>query len=241
VHPPAFIRTAILAAIAAAAALPSTASGQASLATNLPCYSPGEGIRFTGSGYTPNAAITIGLAGNGRSGHYNATADAAGALSFTGTAPGLDDFGASPPRVQLLASATDQTTLGPAGPLPTTLVAMTEITLSDWDLLILPWETMGPAAGKPKRVVTMRTYGWTSLSGTLYAHYVRRGRLVHTVPLGRLRGPCGDLTRKMRQFPFRPVPAGRYTVQFDVRPRYVDRGPRLGYRAVVVAPEDALP
>jgi hypothetical protein len=233
VHPPAFIRPATLAVVAAAVvALPAGAAGQATLATNLPCYSPGEGIRFTGSGYTPNAAITIGLAGNGQSGHYDATADAAGALAYTGRAPNLDDFGASPPRVRLQASATDQTTHG----------ATTAFTLSDWDLLILPWETSTPARGKPGRMVTLRTYGWTSLSGTLYAHYVRRGLLLHTVALGRLRGSCGDLTRKMREFPFRPVPAGRYVVQFDVRPRYVNRGPRLGYpRGVVVAPEDAVP
>jgi hypothetical protein len=232
VHPPALTRPAILAAVAAAVvALPATASGQATLAANLPCYSPGEGIVFTGSGYTPNAPVEISLAGNGQSGFVNATADATGALVHTERAPGLDFFGAAPPRVRLQASATDHTT--PAG--------TTAFTLSAWDLLVLPWEISTPAQAKPGRVVTLRTYGWTSLRGTLYAHYVRRGRLVHTVPLGRLRGPCGDLTRKMREFPFRPVPAGRYSVQFDVRPRYVNRNPRLGYRSVVVAPGDAVP
>jgi len=89
--------------------------------------------------------------------------------------------------------------------------------------------------------VTLRTFGWTPLTGTLYAHYVRAGRLVRTVPLGRLRGPCGDLVRPMREFPFRPVPAGSYRVQFDNRRAFTTTGPRMGYRRVVVAPADALP
>ena len=104
-----------------------------------------------------------------------------------------------------------------------------------------PWETAVPAPGKPRRVVTLRTYGWTALTGTLYAHYVRQGRLVHTVALGRLRGPCGDLTRTMREFPFRPVPAGSYLVQFDTRLDWIKAAGRLGYRRVVVKPADAVP
>ena len=181
----------------AAVALPASAMGAATLTTERSCYTEGEQIRFTGSGFSPSSPVVVGLAANGRSGEFNpATSDAAGGFAFTGNAPGLDDFGAArgagpgPTRLEVLATATDQATLGPAGPAPTTLLGQARFTLADWELHVRPWETAVPAPGKPRRVVTLRTYGWTTLTGTLYAHYVRHGRLVHTVALGRLRGPA---------------------------------------------------
>ena len=232
----------------AAVALPASAMGAATLTTERSCYTEGEQIRFTGTGFSPSSPVVVGLAANGRSGEFNpATSDAAGGVAFTGNARGLDDVGAArgagpgPTRLEVLATATDQATLGPAGPAPTTLLGQARFTLADWELHVRPWETAVPAPGKPRRVVTLRTYGWTSLTGTLYAHYVRQGRLVHTVALGRLRGPCGDLTRTMREFPFRPVPAGSYLVQFDTRLDWIKAAGRLGYQRVVVKPADAVP
>jgi hypothetical protein len=49
----------------------------------------------------------------------------------------------------------------------------------------------------------------------LWAHYVLRGKRVKSLLVGSLTGPCGDLTKTIRQFPFRPVRAGTYAVYFQ--------------------------
>jgi hypothetical protein len=69
---------------------------------------------------------------------------------------------------------------------------------------------------KPRKRMRVEAYGWTSASGsTLYAHYLRSGREVKRVAVGQLAGECGDLTARMRQFPFSPVKAGRWKVYFN--------------------------
>ena len=61
-----------------------------------------------------------------------------------------------------------------------------------------------------------------------------------TVLVGSVRGPCGDLTKSMRQFPFRPVPAGRYRIRFTGTPFYDPQGFWIGYREVVVPKAKAV-
>ena len=44
----------------------------------------------------------------------------------------------------------------------------------------------------------------------------------------------------MRQFPFRPVPAGRYRIRFTGTPFYDPQGFWIGYREVVVPKAKAV-
>ena len=53
--------------------------------------------------------------------------------------------------------------------------------------------------------------------------------------LGAVSGPCGDMTKKVRQFPFRPVPAGRYRIRFTGTSFYDPQGFWIGYRDVMDA------
>jgi hypothetical protein len=67
------------------------------------------------------------------------------------------------------------------------------------------------------RPATIRADGFSSQRGRrLYAHWVRAGERRRTVALGRLRGACGSLTRRLRRgFPFRPVDPGTWHVAFN--------------------------
>ena len=82
-------------------------------------------------------------------------------------------------------------------------------TLSDWALQIKEWA--GHAA-KPGRQMTIDTYGWTTESGTLYAHYYRGSTHLKSVRIGATTGACGNLKKKIPQFPFKKVKAGEYTL-----------------------------
>jgi hypothetical protein len=81
--------------------------------------------------------------------------------------------------------------------------------------------------------MTIRAFGFEPAK-RLWAHYVLRGKLVKTVALGALTGPCGDLTKTIRQFPFRPVPAGTYQVYFQGQKAFDKRAAWLRYPRVKV-------
>jgi hypothetical protein len=48
------------------------------------------------------------------------------------------------------------------------------------------------------------------------------------------------MSKKVRQFPFRPVPAGRYRIRFTGTPFYDPQGFWVGYRDVVVPKAKAV-
>ncbi len=226
--------------------LPCPALARPTLAVDRACYAEREAIHFTGNGYTPSGAVVLLLSSlpsfNGRIGTYPATADSTGAILDWFTAPKFSDFGAKPPRYTLSITANDQAKLGPTGPIgpPEDTFALTQVTVSIWDAVVKPWDTVGPARGHPKHRVTLAAHGWTSLGSTLYGHYMRAGHLQQTVKIGSLKAPCGDLTTTMREFPFRPVPAGRYRIVFDTTKAYNPRDPANWYKTVVVARKDAV-
>ena len=218
-------------------ASPSSVLARPTLAADYACYSESELIQFTGGGYTPGGGVTLYFGANGWIWTYKFTADSAGALFAKIAAPKLSDFDASWPRFTAAVTTNDQATFGSAFE---EAVATTEVTVSIWDVIVKPWATMGPARGRPKHRVTLRTYGWTSLGSTLYAHYLRAGRVQRTVKIGSLEPPCGDLTTTMREFPFRPVPAGRYRIVFDTTKTYSVKDVSRWYKTVVVARKDAV-
>lgn len=225
---------------------PCSAFARPTLAADHACYAESSKIEFTGNGYTPGGTVMLLLSSlpsfNGTVRSYPLTADDGGAIRASFSAPKLSDFGATPPRYTLSVTAKDQAKLGPTGPIgpPEDTFASTQATVSIWDIAE-PWDdSAGPARGHPKRRVTLTVHGWASLGSTLYGHYLRAGRLQRTVKIGALKAPCGDLTATMREFPFRPVPAGRYRIVFDASKTYNRQDPADWYETVVVARKDAV-
>jgi hypothetical protein len=101
---------------------------------------------------------------------------------------------------------------------------------------------VGVRTGNPRKRAGYLATGFTTAAGrTLYAHYVLRGKLRKTAAIGRLKGPCGDLTKNGRQFPFRPVPAGVYTIKVDATRRYPNKSPGFTYPRVRVSRANAVP
>ena len=189
----------------AAAAIPSAAHA-ASAQTDHACYSPGEIVTETGSGFTPNTEVTESLAllspASGRAWSFRApplTTDDQGAFVRRLHAPDLQDAGDR--QESALAALTDQA--NPSAPV------IARWTLSDWTLRIREWSDH---VAKPGRQMTIDTYGWTTESGTLYAHYYRGTTPLKSVRIGATTGDCGNLKKKVPQFPMKKVKAGEYTL-----------------------------
>jgi hypothetical protein len=218
---------------------PDIAAGAPTVALNQPCYAEESPIVVTGNGYTPGGEVALMFAANGKVGTVVTRADSQGAINDTVRSPALDDFDIDGRRGELSLTANDQARIGSGAP-PEEQFAAATFQLTSWGVDVAPWNTDGPARGRPRRSTTFDASGWVGLGDTLYAHYRRNGRTVRSVRIGALTGPCGDLKRRVRQFPFRPVPAGTYRVVFSTSPTY--RGTRNAswYRAVVVRREDAV-
>ncbi len=204
----------VAALAAAAAAAPATAVGAAGLGVDRPCYSPGDVLDVSGRGYTPGGKVDLSFTGAGV-GLNELQADLAG-----GVRAGFEirdrDIEAllGPDEVQreVLLAAVDRTP--PADPATPPASASTSFLLSRFDVA---WN-QDDGAFRPRRRLAVRVAGFTGFAGrTLYLHYVRAGRRMATVSLGRLRGPCGTLRRTLaRGFPMRRVPAGRWRLAFTL-------------------------
>jgi hypothetical protein len=210
------MRTFLSIAFAAAFALHTgTAAANPILTTDKPCYTPGEDITFNGTGYTPSGNVSFLFSLHGPKGNNilgartPAVADAAGGIHYVVRAPDLassDDT-----EEDLFTTANDETRLAPPNVPDANSFGAAQAKLSLWDVWADPWDN-GPAA--PRKPMKIQAFGFEPAK-RLWAHYVLHGKVVKTVALGALKGPCGDLTKTIRQFPFRPVPAGTYQVYFE--------------------------
>jgi len=235
----------VLAALGGAAAIGAVAppaSAAVTVTTDRQCYAEGEPMTVQGTGYTPGGEVSLFIGANGRLGGTTVTADPQGAFSTRIAAPDLRDFDARPPRGDFFISANDHTRVDAAGDAPPdeNSVAATQLLISQFDADVARWNTTGPARGVPRRTMVVRATGWSGLGTALYAHYLRSGRVVRSVRVGRLTGACGDLTRRMREFPFRPVRPGTYRVVFTASARFRASDPSIFYRRVVVRSADAI-
>lgn len=219
-------------AAGAAAAMPT-------LQADRPCFTPGERITFTGSGYTPSGNVNFLFTLNGKHGNQLLSArrptpaDAAGNLRDIFDAMGLassDDT-----RETVTVTANDQTRLEHENPPTEDSFGVTTFQLSTFDIRVPPWDR---GRVDPRRKVTVRAFGYEP-DTKLWAHYVLGGKRVATVFVGNLTGPCGDLTKTMRQFPFRPVRPGTYAVYFQGS-RTLDRRIRTPYSKVRVSKSKAV-
>ena len=225
-----------------ALAVPALAAAAPTVNADLPCYSPGQPIGLGGAGYTPagDVAVLYQLSGAHGSNIVAAAesvkADAAGGISARLRAPQLasdNDL-----RENVTLTANDLARMGPSGPIgpPEETLAATQFVLSAVDVLVGPWLT---GHANPRALTTFRVIGFEPYR-KVYAHYFLNGKRIKTVAIGSVSGPCGDLTKKVRQFPFRPVPAGRYRIRFTGTSFYDPQGFWIGYREVVVTKAKAV-
>lgn len=103
---------------------------------------------------------------------------------------------------------------------------------------------MVPGKARPSTKVRFAAQGFVEAIGRpLYAHYTRavsetNHKLVKTVKLGTVQGPCGTLTTaKIAQLPLKKPRSGVYVVQFDADPVFrLQQGVHVE-RSVFVAPK----
>jgi hypothetical protein len=195
-------------------------------------------MTFTGSGFTPGGAVpfTLQLKGdNGSNILFGANpeiADASGAFTSVYPAPKLassDDV-----TEDLFTIATDQTVIDATGPTDASF-ALAQTTLSTFDVFVPPWDNKRV---DPRKKVTVTALGYEPAT-QLWAFYVRGSKTVKRVFVGKLTAPCGDLTVRMREFPFRPVPAGDYAVYFQGS-KTLDRSLGTPYKHVRVPRSKAV-
>ena len=232
------LRRLALAGPIALLALPGGAAADPTRGVDRPCYTPGEAIDATGGGYTPGSQVEMSLSVVSRGGikfywlQDPLTADNGGNISARLRAPDLSLNDDVVEDVGLAASEQQQADQGTPPPFGSTLFK-----LSIFDVFVDPWDSRKV---DPKKVTTLRAYGFEGLGPVLYAHYLLRGKLKKTVRIGTLSGDCGNLTKKMKQFPFRPVPAGDYRVQFDTSRAYSAQADGIVYRHVKVPASKAV-
>jgi hypothetical protein len=225
--------TALTASVAPATAAPTVQADH-------PCYTPGEDMTFTGTGYTPGGNVDLALSLTGKHGSnllfpkQPAIADPAGGFRQVLTAPDLASSDDTQEEVSVTAN--DRTRLE-AGPPTPDAFAPTETLLSTWDVYVDPWDAHQV---DPRKKVKFKVFGFEPAT-RVFAHYVLNGKRVKTVFVGNLTGPCGDLTASLREFPFRPVPAGSYDVYFEGSRVFDKTQPWLRYRHVRVTKDKAVP
>jgi hypothetical protein len=178
---------------------------QPTLAFDHPCYAAQEPIGFSGAGYTPNGLIDMLFTANGRAGSDVARADPAGHLAGVTAVP-EEDLLLTPGqnRVTVAVTANDRTRVDANQQPPESQFGAAAFTFTrSWTVL--------PRTLRAGRRAPVRTIGWTTYSGKrLYILLFKGRQRKASVPLGRLKGDCGDLRKSVR-VP-RKLAKGRYTV-----------------------------
>jgi hypothetical protein len=231
----------VLAAVAAAA-LPAGAAAAPTLQADRPCYTPRQPIVLTGGGYTPGGQVRFLAALKGRRGRADAlplgtplAADPAGAFATRLRAPALASD--SDIRETLTITAGDQTKQATQPPLPPAEQAgSVQVMLSQFAVGVRAWVN---GRGDPRASTDFIGVGWEP-HRRIYAHYFRGRTRVRSVRVGAVSGPCGDVFKRIRQFPFRPVRAGSWSVFFSPTRLFDRRGAWIRYR-VVVSRSKAVP
>ena len=204
---------ALIGAVLAGAVPASAQSPSPTFTFDVPCASPASGLAFSGTGYTPGGEVALLFVREGRIESFATRADAAGAIAGRVGVPDPDEFLDDDEFAgEVSATANDQARMEQGAPLESQF-APAEFRLSRF-------EVYAPQSPRPGRRVRFRAAGFVGEAGRpLYLHYRRGGRTLATVRLGKLRGPCGDLTKTVRAFPFHPVRAGAYKLVFTTAKR----------------------
>ncbi len=229
------LRSAVAVTVAVASLAAAPAQAAPTITTDHECYSVYTPLRISGTGFTPGAAVQLSETwiapdGSSRFGPaLTATADAAGTFTYAQELPEI-----FVDHLDLNITATDAA-LAAQGATAAEHSAATTVGVSFFGAYYPAWNTDGPAPGRPGFVSDLDVGGYIdSNSRTLFVHYIRRGRLVKTLRVGALSGPCSTLTTRFREFAFRPVSPGTYEVRFDTTRSWPNDDMWAGYRRVKV-------
>jgi hypothetical protein len=188
-----------------------------SISTDRQCYAAGhDTIAIEGTGFVPNAPVTLTFTGNDQELASDATAGADGTLKTEVGAPSLADF--------------DNDTRGIPVAITTADGAMAGIELSDWSATV---DGFGRALRRG-RSVELDTYGWIGRN-TIYAHYMRGGKVVASQRIGTTTGACGELTKRFKAFSFRGAKRGSYQVAISADATFDKRNRWIGFKHVRLA------
>jgi hypothetical protein len=222
-------RSLLVAVVAALAVVAPAAAAQAAptLSFDQPCYSEGDTMVFSGSGYTPGGAVDMFISSlaTQQAGSLETAADPAGAISGRVNTPEADRYiGENDWATQMGAAANDRTRVE-AGAGPEEAVGFTTFRFSRFDVQLEQPSGARPRAAK-RMMVTAK--GFTEAKGeTLYVHYRRSRRTMKTVKVGRLTGICGDRTRTLARGLPRGLRPGRYELTFNTSRRDPQALPRV--------------
>ena len=208
-------------AFAAALLLPAAASA-ATLTPLKPCYVTStdevskevrrEPVQIGGGGFTPSGLVDVALDGKLQ---RTVQADPAGNLPAQMLGAPYRRTGERP----FTLTATDR-----ANPL-NTVDALSNVTAFD--------VSIRPSTAAPSSRVRFHGRGFTQ-PGTVYGHYLNRGRVRKTVKLARRPGsPCGTFSVKRRQIPVRNPRLGQWLLQIDQQRTY-RRAPERGAIRVII-------
>jgi hypothetical protein len=189
----------VIAAVVAAGLLVAAApAGAATIRADHRCYTEGDPIRITGSGFTPRTPVAFRFDGN----PFGAPmADADGRIRARSEVPRVKTRFRT---VKITASDGQDTS------------RRAETTVTVTKLLV----TISPISGPPDRTVTFRARGFPR-ARSLYVHYVNpRRKVVKTVRLGRTARPCGTTEARAQLIPFAKPSAGTWSLRFDTRQDY---------------------
>jgi hypothetical protein len=209
------VRPACAAAAVLALAVPALAAAQVppgapAVALNSTCFTPGDPMVESGSGFTPGAPVNLSVS------ILDPSSTPLGTLTapvVTAAADGTFARALKTPALLRDADRREMATSTYADQLDPTKSAIVHWTLSAWGVRVPEWNTSNIA--NPRRKMTIDATGWTNLGPSLYAHYFRSSTKVKSVKLGALTGDCKDLKKRVRQFPFKEVKPGQWTVYFS--------------------------
>ncbi len=190
-------KLAILGALAASATTASAANA-ATLAIPAACLPQNElNIPVSGSGFSPNATVTI----TGAPVTITAQTDATGSFATTFLSPANNSFSPKPGTL----TATDS--LNPA----VTATAPFQY---------LRFGSNLPLNGRPGATTTWRFAGFAA-GKSIYGHFRFGGKTIRNYRFGKASGPCGILKARARRLPARSRP-GTWRLQIDQRMSYSD-------------------
>jgi hypothetical protein len=200
------IAAAACCAVSAGGALASQASA-ATLVANQACYvngGPGSpaAMTVTGAGWVPGTTVQL----IGGTTFANATADAAGTVTFSTAAPELSGISPGAKTTKLTATATNPDGTKLSG----------SVTVMSANLAV---------ATSPSSVRNVRKQKVTfSFSGFvpgkhIYGYYLLK-KVVAKVKFGKAHGPCGVLKQKALLYPGGRPSKDKYKVTFESSSRY---------------------
>jgi hypothetical protein len=186
-----------------------TALAAPTVSVSKACYREDRTIDLTGSGFTPGGVVNATIAFAGQQTTWPLMADAAGNITVNLRAPLVEG------RPDAVLTAVDTARVAQGAPASETSASV-GFKITDWSILI---PGFAGRSWRPGAKTLVSAIGWAHAIGqTLYAHYVRAGRLQFSQAVGVLAPPCGDLYASMVTYR-RPRPAF-YRVYMDASPKW---------------------